>query len=72
MTKMISATIEIAAAPERVWEVLTDLASYPQWNPVFCEATGQVAVGERIKIKDRKSTRLNSSHERRSRMPSSA
>jgi hypothetical protein len=46
----ISAAIEIAATPERVWAVLTDLASYPQWNPVFREASGQVAVGNRITL----------------------
>jgi hypothetical protein len=49
-TSEISAAIEIAATPERVWAVLTDLASYPQWNPVFREAAGQVAVGNRITL----------------------
>jgi hypothetical protein len=49
-TTEISAAIEIAATPERVWAVLTDLASYPQWNPVFREASGQVAVGNRITL----------------------
>ena len=49
-TSEISAAIEIAATPERVWAVLTDLASYPQWNPVFREASGQVAVGNRITL----------------------
>jgi hypothetical protein len=48
MSATISATIEIAAPPERVWAVLTDLASYPRWNPVFREASGQVAVGNRL------------------------
>lgn len=36
----ISATTEIAASPEQVWAVLVDLASYPQWNPLFREASG--------------------------------
>ena len=49
-TSEISAAIEIAATPERVWAVLTDLASYPQWNPVFREASGQVAVGSQITL----------------------
>lgn len=57
MPETVTAAIEIAAAPERVWAVLTDLASYPQWNPVFREASGQVTPGNRITIK---STHLES------------
>jgi len=49
-TAKISATIEIAAAPEQVWAVLADLASYPEWNPVFREASGQLTPGSRITI----------------------
>jgi hypothetical protein len=48
MSENISATIEIAATPERVWAVLADLASYPQWNPVFREASGQLTAGNQI------------------------
>ena len=50
MTARISATIEIAAPPEQVWAVLTDLASYPEWNPVFREASGQLTPGNRVTI----------------------
>src|SRR6266496_539023 len=50
MTEKISATIEIAAAPEHVWAVLADLASYPQWHPVFREASGLVAAGSRMTL----------------------
>ena len=46
----ISAAIEIAATPERVWAVLADLGRYPQWNPVFREAAGQLAAGSRITL----------------------
>jgi hypothetical protein len=46
----ISATIEIAATPERVWAVLADLASYPQWHPVFLGVSGQLAAGSRLTI----------------------
>jgi hypothetical protein len=45
MSTNISTTIEIAATPEHVWAVRTDFASYPAWNPVFCEASGELAVG---------------------------
>ena len=50
MPEQISATIEIAATPEHVWAVLADLASYPQWHPVFRQVTGQLAAGSRITL----------------------
>ena len=48
--KTMSATIQIDAPPEAVWAVLTDLGRYPEWNPLFREASGQVAVGSRITL----------------------
>lgn len=47
----ISASIHIAAAPERVWAVLADLASYPEWNPLFRDASGQLGIGNKITLK---------------------
>lgn len=47
----VSATIEIAASPEHAWAVLADLASYPQWTPLFREASGQLRVGNRITLR---------------------
>ena len=49
--KTMSATIEISAPPLAVWAVLTDLSRYPEWNPLFREASGEIAVGERIRLR---------------------
>jgi hypothetical protein len=51
MAKDISHAIEIAAPPEAVWAVLTDLANYPQWHPAYLSVTGQLTVGSRLTIK---------------------
>ena len=34
-----------------MWAVLTDLASYPEWNPLFREASGQLTAGARVTLK---------------------
>ena len=49
--KTVSATTQIDASPMAVWAVLTDLSRYPEWNPLFREASGRVAVGERITLR---------------------
>jgi hypothetical protein len=49
--KTMSATIEIDAPPLDVWAVLVGLDRYPEWNPLFREASGEVAVGKRITLK---------------------
>jgi hypothetical protein len=49
--KTVSATIQIDTPPAKVWEVLTDLAAYPRWNPLFPEASGQITVGSRLILK---------------------
>ena len=48
--RAISASIDIAAAPERVWAVLADLHAYPEWNPFIRSASGQLAVGARLTL----------------------
>ena len=40
--------INIEAAPEVVWQVLTDLDRYPDWNPFIVSAEGSAEVGERL------------------------
>ena len=44
------ATTMIQASPEKIWRVLTDLNSWPSWDP-FCERVeGQAVLGRKIKI----------------------
>lgn len=40
--------IDIDATPEAVWNVLTDLDHYSDWNPFIVEASGDVAVGNKL------------------------
>jgi len=47
----ISAAVDIKAKPERVWEVLTDFARYPEWNPFIREASGAARVGETLTLR---------------------
>jgi len=48
MAKEVRTEIEINASPEVVWNVLTDFASYPKWNPFIRSVSGVVAVGEML------------------------
>jgi hypothetical protein len=50
MAYEIATTIEIAATPQNVWAVLADLASYPQWHPLFLAVTGQLTAGSMLTI----------------------
>ncbi|MER5885299.1 SRPBCC domain-containing protein [Streptomyces sp. NPDC001941] len=47
----ISTTVDIDATPQTVWEVLSDLSGYQDWNPFIREAQGTVAPGERLRLK---------------------
>jgi len=50
MAYEVLTTIEIAATPENVWAVLADLASYPNWHPMYLGVTGQLAAGSTLTI----------------------
>lgn len=48
--KELRTEIEIQASPETVWQILTDLAKYPEWNPLITHAIGKAEVGVRVDI----------------------
>jgi len=40
MTRHIHTEIPIQISPRRVWQVLTDFAAYPGWNPFIVSLQG--------------------------------
>lgn len=40
--------IEIDAPPSVVWDVLTDLSAYPDWNPFITSSEAEAVLGERL------------------------
>jgi len=40
----------IEAEPGRIWQVLTDFPSYPEWNPMLPEASGEPVAGGRLEL----------------------
>lgn len=49
--KELLTEVFIAAPPDRVWEVLTGFASYPEWNPMIRRAEGELQVGKCLTVR---------------------
>lgn len=45
-----SVTRNVNASPDVIWTLLTDAASYPDWNPTVLSIDGVIAKGERIAL----------------------
>lgn len=48
--KEVRSEIEINSYPERVWKILTDFATYDQWNPFINKIIGLPTEGSKIDI----------------------
>lgn len=46
----ISATVEIEAPVEAVWQVLVDLPRYPEWNSLTRHVQGTLQVGTHVRL----------------------
>ena len=53
--KELRSQIEIEASAERVWQVLTDFAAYPEWNPFIRRVDGRPEVEEQLVVRMRPS-----------------
>jgi hypothetical protein len=48
--KEIRGSIDIDAPMGRVWQIVTDLKSYPKWNPWITRADGESSVGSKVAV----------------------
>ena len=44
-------TATIAAPPDAVWALLTDAAGFPAWNSTVASIEGEIAEGQRLKLR---------------------
>jgi hypothetical protein len=49
--KTVQSETEIKAPPSRVWAILSDFSSYPQWNPFIKRIQGDAEPGKRLEVR---------------------
>lgn len=49
--KEVRAEVEIAAPAERVWQVMTNFAAYPNWNPLFRRIEGRAKTDSHLVVR---------------------
>jgi hypothetical protein len=60
--KELRTEIEIQATPDQVWQALTNLDNYPEWNPFIHHAIGKAKVGEKVDITFKSSSKEMTLH----------
>ncbi len=48
--KELRTEIDIEAPAERVWQILTDFTSYPEWNPFVRRISGEAQEGAQLEV----------------------
>ncbi len=48
--KELRTEVEVQASSEKVWQILTNLEEYSQWNPFIHQAIGTAKMGEKVDI----------------------
>ena len=48
--KELRTEITIGALAERVWDILTDFESLPEWNPFMQQASGELEPGQTLEV----------------------
>ena len=60
--KELRTEFEIQATQDEVWQVLTSLDNYPEWNPFIHYAVGKATVGEKVDITVKSGTKEMTLH----------
>ena len=60
--KELRTDIEIQASPERVWQILTNLDKWPEWNPFIHHAVGKAQVGDTVDVTFRSASKEMTLH----------
>ncbi len=50
-SRTTSVAVDIAASPDTVWALLTDVDTFKSWNSTIIDLTGKIAPGERIQLR---------------------
>ncbi|HXY93136.1 MAG TPA: SRPBCC domain-containing protein [Acidimicrobiia bacterium] len=48
--RVLETTVDLDATPSEVWDVLTDFAAYPEWNPFITSISGPAVPGEHLRV----------------------
>jgi hypothetical protein len=46
----LNSEIEIKASPETVWNLLTDISRFPEWNPFIRRLRGNLEAGQKLVV----------------------
>ena len=52
MSFRIEHRIGVAAPADTIWELLADVERWPQWNPLYTQATGKLGIGAALKLRE--------------------
>lgn len=50
-SRQTAVAIDIAASPEKIWQLLTDASKFSAWNSTIVELTGTIAPGGKIQLR---------------------
>ena len=50
MPALLQAAIDVRASASRVWDILSQLDRYHEWNPFVIEASGELRRGEHLDL----------------------